>query len=94
MWSPLALTLGAPVTRSWDPRAFTTGTGPWANCEGFSGVVNGPGYWYAFAACGTQSGDDFDVMLYPETPSNVPLAGFGAYSAWSPAQGTTRISVS
>ncbi|MFN8177640.1 MAG: FlgD immunoglobulin-like domain containing protein [bacterium] len=87
VWSPLALTLGAPVTRSWDPRAFTTGTGPWANCEGFSGVVNGPGYWYAFAACGTQSGDDFDVMLYPETPSNVPLAGFGAYSAWSPAQG-------
>jgi hypothetical protein len=83
IWSPLALTLGVPVTRSGDPAPYSTGSGPYMNCEGFSGTFTAGNWWYAFAVLGADASTDFDVTLHTETPSNVPQAGFGAYNAIS-----------
>jgi hypothetical protein len=85
IWSPLALALGVPVTRSGDPLATSILYGPEYNCEGFSGTTVPGSWWYAFAVVGTVADSDFDVRLHDETPSNVPQAGFGSYTAWSDA---------
>ncbi|MFN8177643.1 MAG: FlgD immunoglobulin-like domain containing protein [bacterium] len=83
LWSPLVLTLNSPVTRSGDPHPYSTGSGPYMNCEGFQGTFTAGSWWYAFAVLGTDAGTDFDVTLHTETPSNVPQAGFGSYTAYS-----------
>jgi hypothetical protein len=82
IWSPLGLMAGSPVTRTGDPGPYSTGSGPWLNCEGFSGGFSAGNWWYAFAVLGVD-GSDIDVTLHTEAPSNVPQAGFGAYTAFS-----------
>jgi hypothetical protein len=84
IWSPLALTAGVAITRSGDPAPYSTGApGPWMNCEGFSGGFTAGNWWYAFAVMPTDASSDIDVTLHTETPSNIPQAGFGAYTAYS-----------
>jgi hypothetical protein len=83
IWSPLVLTPGGPVTRTYDPPAYTTLTGPWPNCEGFSGTAEYGPYWYAFAVLGDQAGSDYDVTLHTAPPLNNPESGFGSFTARS-----------
>lgn len=90
IWSPLALSLGSPVTRTGEPGPWSTGSGPYMNCEGFSGTTTSNQYWYAFAVLGEANPSDYDVTLHTEAPSNVPQAGFGAYTAYS-ARGSNQL---
>jgi hypothetical protein len=82
IWSPLTLTAGVPVTRTYDPPSMSGFTGPWLNAEGFSGAVDSGHWWYAFACLPDQSDTDFDVITNAETPSNNPQAGFGGPLGW------------
>jgi len=82
IWSPLPLTAGSPVTRTYDPVSYAGTAGPWPNAEGFSGVVDSGHWWYAFACMPEQTGTDYDMIVNGVAPSNNPQAGFAGPLGW------------